>query len=281
MRNSRVSFLVYLLCCFWFIVNPVQATFNKNLLVKWQVNNPLSTATISHQEWQELLTTRVITNKEGINLVDYPNLTAVEEKKLNQYIERLSKINIRDYNRNEQLAFWINLYNALIVQLVIQYYPIDTVHEINISPGIFNAGPWGANLLTIDGDHLSLDMIQNSILRAIWNDPRIHYALNDGSIGAANLSKQAYQGAIVDEQLNAAARNYINSLRGVQVIDDKLIVSKIYRWYLADFGESEVDIIYHLSQFADRTLSAHLKHIKNINSYIYNWHLNSTVEATS
>lgn len=270
-----------LFVCLILFSNLSAASFYKNIWPQWGVHNPLSKHVISHQEWQEFLSRCVITNDEGINLIDYPHLTEADLETLRHYINRMSKLDLRKYNRNEQLAYWINLYNALVVRMVAEYYPIDTIQEINVSPGLFSVGPWGANVVTVDGTKLSLDDIQNRIVRAIWNDPRTHYALNDGCIGAANLSKQAFQGSTIDAQLHQAAYEYINSLRCIQVIDNKLIVSKIYEWYLEDFGGSQVNLIHHLSQYAEAPLLNDLKHLNSVNSYIYNWHLNSAIASTS
>lgn len=264
------------LCLFIFLVSGlVHASFHKSLWPKWEVNYPLSQKVISHQAWQDFLDHHVITNEEKINLVDYPNLTQKEIASLKEYIKAMSQIDIDNYSRPEQLAYWINVYNALTVQTVANYYPVANIQEINISPGLFSVGPWGANLITIKDTTLSLDDISNRIIRPIWNDPRTHYALNNATIGAANLSKQAYHGALLEQQLNEAASTYINSLRGVQVIEGKLIISKIYDWYEEDFGGTKKNVIKHLLQFANEPLLSQLKHINTIDSYIYNWHINS------
>ena len=89
------------------------------------------------------------------------------------------------------------------------------------------------------------------------------------------MSKKAYQGNTLDAQLNEAAFTYINSLRGVQVIEGKLIISKIYDWYEEDFGGTKQDVIKHLLLFSREPLFSQLKHINSIDSYIYNWHINS------
>ncbi len=255
----------------------VYASFNKSLWPIWEVNNPLSRASIDHSDWQEFLNHRVKTNEENINLVDYAHLTDEDYALLQRYIEKMSKIDIDKYNRNEQLAFWINLYNALTVQIIADYYPVGSVEEISISPGLFSIGPWGKKVVTINGVALSLDEIQNRIIRPIWNDQRTLYAINNGSIGAANLSKQAYRGPTIDAALNEAAFGYVNSLRGAQVIEGALIVSKIYDWFNEDFGGTKHDVISHLKQFAKEPLCNQLKHINNIDNFVYNWHLNSTV----
>lgn len=257
------------------------ASFHKSLWPKWEVNNPLSSETISHQAWQNFLDKHVVTNEEHINLIDYAHLSQQDLNLLKEYVKAMSMIDIANYNRQEQLAYWINVYNALTVQTVANYYPIANIQEINISPGLFSVGPWGANLLTINNTPLTLDDINNRIIRPVWNDPRTHYALNNATIGAPNLSKKAYQGAQLEEQLNEAAITYINSLRGVQVIEGKLILSKLYDWYEEDYGGTKQDVIRHLLQFAQEPLLSQLKHINSIDSYVYNWHLNYPALQTS
>lgn len=274
---ARMPSWVGFIFCFFLVTNTAFASFHKNVWPKWGVHNPLSQEVISHKEWHEFLTQCVVTNKEEINLIDYPHLTKADLGKLNQYVTRMSQINIHNYNRNEQLAFWLNLYNALTIQIVADYYPIESIDDINISPGLFSIGPWGANLVTVAGTPLSLDDIQNRIIRPIWNDPRTHYAINDASIGAANLHKEAFQGSTIEEQLNQVAYGYINSLRGVQVIEGKLIVSKIYDWYIDDFGGNESALIKHLLVYAKEPLRHQLQLVSSVNSYMYNWHINSTV----
>lgn len=265
-----------LLVCLTLLSNLTCASFQKDLWPQWEVHNPLSQGIISHQPWQDFLDNHVTTNQEGINLIDYAHLTKADIAQLSHYVTDLSNVNINHYNRHEQLAFWINLYNAITVLTVAHYYPISSIQAISISPGLFSIGPWGAHLIIINKTSLSLDDIDNRIIRPIWNDPRTHYALNNGTIGAPNLSRHSYHGDTLDEQLNNAATTYINSLRGTHIVDGKLIVSKIYEWYLEDFGGTVADLILHLSEFAKPPLRAQLKQINNINSYIYNWHLNSS-----
>ncbi|HHF7367613.1 TPA: DUF547 domain-containing protein [Legionella bozemanae] len=269
-KRNKYIFILMLL-----VSGLANASFYKSLWPKWEVNNPLSTEVISHKLWQDFLNRRIVTSEENINLVDYTHMTQTDLNLLKDYLKSMSEININNYNRDEQLAFWINVYNALTVQVIANYYPVTSVQEINISPGLFSIGPWGANLFTIKDTTLTLDDINNRIIRAIWNDPRTHYAVNNGTIGAPNLSRKIYQGKLIEEQLNQAASTYINSLRGVNVIEGKLIISKLYDWYEEDFGGTKQDVIFHLLQYAKEPLLSQLKHINSIDSYIYNWHINS------
>ncbi|MCC5792199.1 MAG: DUF547 domain-containing protein [Legionellaceae bacterium] len=251
-----------------------QASFNKSLWVIWQVNNPLSTETIDHQLWAQFLQKNLVQSPDGIHRIDYARLQEADKAALESYLQYLSTIDIDRYNRREQLAFWLNMYNALMLNTIAEYYPVKSSKMINISPGLFSVGPWGANLIRVKGHHLTLDEIHNKIIRPIWNDPRTHYALNNGAIGAPNLQPQPYRGDDIEVQLNQAALSYVNALRAVQVIEGSLVVSKVYKWYMDDFGGNEQTIIGHIHNFAQEPLRSQLKHINNISTYVYNWHLN-------
>lgn len=275
--SISLSLLVGLIIYLYGVSFPAFASHHKNIWPMWEVNNPLSQEVISHQEWQDFLNKHVVTNEEGINLIDYGHFNDEDRMLVRRYINRLALIDISNYNRDEQLAFWINLYNALIVRTVSDYSPVTSIQEINISPGLFSIGPWGAHIIAIGKTTLSLEDIMHRILRPIWNDPRVLYALSNGAIGSANLSKTVFEGSQIKSQLNDAASIYINSLRGVQVIEGKLVVSKIYEWYKEDFGRNEEDLIRHFLLFAKEPLRSQLQHINSIDNYSYNWHLNTTV----
>lgn len=133
----------YFLILMFLISGIAHASFYKNLWPRWEVNNPLSNEVISHKLWQDFLNRRIVTNEENINLVDYGHMTQTDLNLLKDYLKSMSEINIDNYNRNEQLAYWINVYNALTVQIIANYFPVTTVQEINISPGLFSIGPWG------------------------------------------------------------------------------------------------------------------------------------------
>jgi hypothetical protein len=252
----------------------IHATSSKILWTKWTVNNPLSTAEISHRAWNEFLKKYVTTNEEGINLVDYQSLNKAELKSLKKYIETMSHANIGNYNRNEQLAYWINLYNALTIQTIAAHYSAPTLQKINVSSELLGVGLWKQSVIEINHTPLSLDDIKNRIIRPIWNDPRTLYAVNNATIGAANLSNQAYRGVSLEGQLNNAATSYINSLRGVEVIEGKLVLSQLFEWYKEDFGGSNKNVIQHIEHFAKEPLLSQLKHVNTVDCYSYNWHLN-------
>lgn len=232
---------------------------------------------VDHQAWQRLLNAYLVEGEAGApNLFNYAALSANEADRdaLELYITGLEGTSVSKLSRNEQFAFWANLYNATTVRVILDHYPVRTIRDIGISPGLFSKGPWGAKLVTVEGKKLSLDDIEHVILRAGWQDPRVHYAVNCASIGCPDLPTKPFAGKTLEADLDAAARAYINAPRGVTAGKNGLTLSKIYDWYSEDFGGSSRDLLNHLSQYADEELGAALASSPRIRSYAYDWSLN-------
>jgi len=240
----------------------------------WDVRNDHSDQVIDHSQWDALLRHYVVKGQDGINRLAYAQFTAEDRQRLDDYIDTMAQRPIRQYSGMQQLAYWINLYNALTVQTVLQYYPLDSIRDIDISPGFLADGPWGKQLLSIEGQALSLNDIEHRILRPIWQDPRLHYALNCASLGCPNLQDRAFAAEDIDAMLDQAAAAYINHPRGVSIESGKLYVSSIYSWFQSDFGGSDTAVITHLQQFAEPALQAELAGIKRITADRYDWALN-------
>jgi hypothetical protein len=161
---------------------------------------------------------------------------------------------------------------------VLEHYPVDSIRKIAISPGLFSAGPWGKKLVTVEGKALSLDDIEHRILRPIWRDPRIHYAVNCAALGCPNLQPEAFTADNEEALLERAAHDYVNHPRGATVADGKLTVSSIYVWYQADFGGTDRGVIAHLQHYAAPALAAALAPIERIGADRYDWSLNDARE---
>ena len=242
----------------------------------WDTQDATSTQTIDHSAWNHFLQRHVQQGDDGINRVYYVEVKDNDHSALQDYIAQLQIIPIRQYNRQQQLAYWINLYNALTVDIVLQHYPVASIRDIDISPGLFGDGPWGKKLLSIEDQDVSLNDIEHRILRPIWREPRLHYALNCASLGCPNLQAQAYTTANMEQTLDAAARAYINHPRGVRIDNGRLIVSSIYSWFREDFGENEAAVIGHLRNYARPELARQLQGLTSIADDKYDWRLNDS-----
>ncbi|MGQ0586467.1 MAG: DUF547 domain-containing protein [Gammaproteobacteria bacterium] len=243
------------------------------LWARWEASTQGKVA-IEHAEWNDWLARQVRPGQDGINRIAYGKVDAADRKALDAYVRKLEGIPISRFSRAEQRAYWINLYNATTVKVVLDHYPVDSIMKINISPGFFAKGPWKKKLLTIEGEKVSLDDIEHRILRPIWKDPRTHYAVNCASIGCPNLQPQAYTAGNMEALLDAGARAYVNHPRGARVHKGELTVSSIYDWFAADFGGTDAGVIAHLKQYAEPALAKQLAGMKRIGDDEYDWALN-------
>lgn len=247
----------------------------------WQAHDPAATARVDHGPWDRILRSYVAPDAAGLNRFDYAGISVPDRAALDGYIAGLAALPVSRYTRAEQRAYWINLYNALTVQVVLAHYPVDSIRDIDISPGLFANGPWDKPLLTIEGQDITLNDIEHRILRPIWRDPRIHYALNCASVGCPDLQRRAFTATNSEAMLEAAARGFVNSPRGARFTDDGLIVSSIYRWFREDFGGTEAGVIAHLKRYAEPALAARLAGVEELGGHDYDWTLNGHIVPPS
>ena len=278
-RKALGAAFALLFTVIFFDTSPLSAAPKAELWEKWQAHDPNARTAIDHSLWDQFLAAYVEAGADGVNTLRYGEVTAADRQKLAAHIHGLITTRVSRFARATQMAYWINLYNALTVKVVLDHYPVATILDIDISPGLFSNGPWGKKLVTIEGEQLSLDDIVHRILRPIWKDPRIHYVVNCASIGCPNLATRAFTAARLEEMLDAAARDYVNHPRGVAHADKRIIGSKLFDWYRSDFGANDRGVIEHLRWFAAPELSRRLASASRIDSYRYDWALNDT--ATS
>jgi len=240
----------------------------------WRAADPASGERIDHAAWQALLDRYLVTDHpSGVNRFDYGAVSSADAAALDGYIASLAARDPRRYTRAEQFAYWINLYNALTVRLVVEHYPVRSIRRIH--GGLFRRGPWDRKLVEIAGEELSLNDIEHRILRPLWQDPRIHYAVNCASVGCPDLAPRAYTAANTDALLDAGATAYVNHPRGVRFEAGRLELSSIYDWYGSDFGDDTRALLAHLARYADARLTERLSNFDGPIGYSYDWSLNA------
>ena len=246
---------------------------NQAVLVFWNSSVESNTQNIDHSAWQEVLENYVETDhSSGVYLFDYGNLDEDDIALLDGYIQQLSMLDPRQYSRLEQKAYWINLYNALTVKLITQNYPVESITKLGTTLAAF--GPWDDSAITIVDQSLSLNDIEHGILRPLWQDPRIHFAVNCASIGCPNLQVEAFTANNMESLLDAAAKQYIAHPRGVRFVEGKLVLSSIFDWYGQDFGVDTPTILQALSKYASDKTAQQLKNYQGPIDYEYDWRLN-------
>ena len=274
-RNIKVIALWFVMLCMAMAVagDRAMAAPDADLWPRWEPHAGTKTIAVDHGPLESFLASYVVT-RDGMNLLDYGAVTPADRETLETYIQTLEGTDVDRLTRDQQFAFWVNLYNAATVRLILDHYPVDSIRDIDISPGLFSSGPWRAKILRVAGEKLSLDDIEHRILRPIWQDPRIHYAVNCASIGCPELARQAYQANALETMLDSAARAFVNHPRGVKAERGDLYVSRLYKWYAEDFGGSDKNIIAHIRLYANPGLSARLDMMTRIRKYNYDWSLN-------
>ena len=248
----------------------------------------ISAGSVDHSPWDILLQRYVRLGADGVNRFDYASVDGADRDALGRYLDSLQASAVAALGRDEQMAFWINLYNAHTVKLVLDHYPVASIREVPAGRGLSLAslfrfdtwasmilgGPWAAPLVTVEGERLSLNDIEHRILRPRWRDPRIHYAVNCASISCPNLSPVAYTAENLETLLERGARDYVNHPRGARLDGGRLHLSSLYRWYRGDFGGSDETLIAHLKAYAAPDLAAGLEGVQTIKWLDYDWSLN-------
>jgi hypothetical protein len=164
-------------------------------------------------------------NTEG--KMDYASLK--EDTAREAWLVELSTATIPK-TRNGKLAFWINAYNALTIDLIADNYPIDSIMKLD------EGNVWKARKFTVAGKQVTLDEIENSILRPM-GEPRIHAAVNCASIGCPSLLPTAFEEATLDAQLDQAMRAWVSG-NAYRFEGEKLLLNNIFIWYKVDFKEN-------------------------------------------
>ena len=172
-----------------------------------------------------------------------------------------------------QFAFWCNLYNGLTVHLVLEAWPVASIREVR--GGLFDLGPWDEAVTRVDGVPLSLDDIEHGILRPVFGDPRVHYAVNCAAIGCPNLAAEPFRAEGLDARLDALARDFVNHPRGVREERGALVVSSIYDWFEADFGGGEAGVLAHLRGYAAGATARLVAGREDYDRDAYDWSINA------
>jgi hypothetical protein len=234
-----------------------------------KVSKKMSDSTpVSHDLWTSLL--REYVSPEG--WVDYPGFLK-DSARLNQYLRLLSTAhpNDKNWSKDEQLAYWINAYNAFTVKLIVDHYPVASIKDIKNGIPFVNT-VWDIKFINIEGYQYDLNNIEHGIIRKYFDEPRIHFAINCASVSCPKLLNEAYTADRLEEQLTAAAKGFLtdpvrNDLSTYQV-------SSIFSWFRGDFKKKSGSLISFINQYAPQPLPENA----SLSFLDYNWELNKIPE---
>lgn len=194
----------------------------------------------SHAAFSALLRRHVVVlSGDHASQVDYRGL-AVERDALTRYLQTLSGVTraaFEQFSRPQQMAFLINAYNGYTLALVLQHYPVNSIKDV----GGWFWGPWKKSFIHLLDEDVSLDHIENAWLRAPgrYGDPRVHFALNCASVGCPMLREEAYAAERLDAQFEAQTRRFLGDHSRNGVVDGRLRVSPVFKWYVEDWQRGD------------------------------------------
>ena len=220
--------------------------------------------------YEQVLSRHISPGPDGITLFDYAAVAGTEDHRaVEAFIAEQAALAPSTFGEAEALAYWANLYNAVTLDVVLDNYPLSSIREF----GLFNTGPWNRKLVSVEGVEMSLNDIEHDTMRTRYPTPYIHYMVNCASIGCPNLMDRLWQADTLEADQKAAARDYINSDRGLRLDGKTMSMSKIYKWYSEDFGSKE-ELRAHLAAYAQGERLDALQGGARFQGSHYDWSLN-------
>ncbi|MBN2484048.1 MAG: DUF547 domain-containing protein [Candidatus Omnitrophica bacterium] len=256
LRHSKTIFFLLLLS---FICSPIT-----------------SFADPAHYLFTALLSEHV---KDG--LVDYTRLC--NDGRFLYYIDQLKNTDPDTLDHNQQLAFWLNAYNAYTLKIVCEHYPIKSINNLHLGGltlgTVLRKTIWDRDFVVINNQPTTLHVIEHDILRGKFYEPRIHFALVCAAKSCPPLRDEAYEADFIEYQLNDQGRRFLADHEKNRFDTEKKIafLSKIFDWFSKDFGDTKAQMLTYLSRFLPAQIaetiqedisSWRIKHLK------YDWRLN-------
>lgn len=200
-------------------------------------------------------------NVSSSGVVNYPGLKSdVNFSKARELYKNLSPETT--WTSNEKMAYWINVYNVFTIQLILDNYPVSSINNID--------QPWDKKFISINGELFSLNQIEHEILRPIFKDPRVHFAVNCASFSCPKLHNKAFRAETLDRDLNMLTRAFLNDSKRNKLSSGSIEVSQIFSWFKEDFTKGQT-----LIQFINKYANAAVEENASIDFLEYNWNLNN------
>ncbi len=212
--------------------------------------------TFNHSVWNYLL-------KENVSAAGNVNYEGFRQKRhnLREYIASLgAQMPTEDWSHEDQLAYWMNAYNAMTVDLILRNLPLESIKDID--------KPWNQRLWKLGSKWYNLDEIEHQILRKM-NDPRIHFGINCASFSCPPLLNEAFTAQKVDAQLDFLAKQFVNDPQRNTITSDRIQISKIFSWFAKDF-KKEGSLIDYLNKYSETPIKSNAR--KSFKDY--DWGLN-------
>ncbi|MFN0048328.1 MAG: DUF547 domain-containing protein [Cytophagales bacterium] len=221
----------------------------------------VSIGEISAQSFDSLTAKTDVFFKNYVNsgLVDY-SLVKSNIKELNELINLYQQTKLDDTNQKK--AMLINFYNLSVIKLLADNYPVSSPQEIQ---GFFDK-----KIVSYNGIKLSVNDIENNIIRKEYNDPRVHFVLVCGAVGCPPITNFAYEASLLDKLMNEQTKLALNNDEFIMVKEKAVLLSEIFKWYKEDFLKENKSVVQFINKYRNTPLDEN----SSIDYYPYNWKIN-------
>lgn len=219
---------------------------------------------INYQFYEDFLTKYV--SVEGY--VDYDAIYD-NQTDLKNVIKRFESLETySNWSKNQELSHWINIYNVYSIKLIVDNFPINSIKDVVQS--------FDLRFIPYKNQYISLNYIEKEILSKTL-DERIHFAINCASISCPNINRVPFYADTIENQLEVAAKSFINNSLKNDISRKEVKLSKIFDWFAADFLKNNATVIDYINKYSDTKI----KDTAEIQYLNYNWSLNSQVKFTT
>ncbi|CAA9241455.1 MAG: Uncharacterized protein DUF547 [uncultured Cytophagales bacterium] len=216
----------------------------------------------AHSAWDALLKKHV--SAKGV--VDYRGFIR-DSVALNGYLGQLAASPPREkWSRDEQMAWWLNAYNAYTVQLIARHYPLKSINDIKQAGA---RSPWDIPFIALDGTRFTLNHIEHEILRKQFADPRVHFAIVCASQSCPKLAAEAFEAGKLNGQLDRLTREFLDDPSRNKITARQAEVSQIFDWFKEDFTKKGT-VPGFINQYATAKIAKGTK----VGFLAYDWGLN-------
>ena len=258
---------VFILCLLLLALGSVLFLYHFRVEVDVRTQQPAEGTVFSHNPFNQVLQEHVDENGR----VNYTKLKANPEK-MEAYLDLLAVAKPTAWSYNEQLTFWINAYNAIVIKGVIDHYPTNSVRRVKLFRGFFYRLKF-----QVAGKTYTPNQIEHGILREEFPDPRVHFAIVCASFSCPPIGDRAFSAETIEERLETLTFNFIQNPEHVRIDRAKRIVylSKIFKWYENDFKEGYDGVADFLADYLPPEDAEYLSSMDIQFRYLdYDWTLN-------
>ena len=215
-----------------------------------------------HKTWDDL-TRKHISSSGKVNYAGFKK----DKEELVKYIKELQSYHkdVSSWSKNKRLAYWINVYNAVTVKLIVDNYPLKSITDLH------GGKPWDKKLINLGGTDYTLNVIEKKIIIAKFKEPRIHFAVNCAAKSCPKILNRAWTEDNIQRYLTKQTKAFLANSSQNTITEDKVVISKIFDWYKADFGTSNENVIKFINKYSD----TEVKSSATVTYNEYDWSLNN------